>query len=90
LILNYLLNFCGTLQLIFVQLIVVEYLLGNTKLKETLTKEVAQKILLRIGKKYNVSAILQKEVPIVYNAALHTLNEESRYLEETIRLLHRN
>jgi len=68
---------------------VVEYLLFNTKLKETLTKEEAQKILVSIGNKYKVISIVQKDLPIIYSMTSFTLdNERHQNLTTTIRLLH--
>jgi len=68
---------------------VIEYLLFNTNLKETITKEEIQKILFRIGKKFHVSEILQKELPINYTVGEDPIQEERQCdLTTTIRLLH--
>jgi len=68
---------------------VVEYLLRNSALNETLLSEEIQKILFRIGNKYKVTAILQKDFPIFDKVTSPTLNEErQRNLTETIRLLY--
>jgi len=65
----------------------VEYLLLNTwgkRLKETLSPAKVQ-ILIRIGNKFHVSHILQKEFPIIYNTDLLPLNEE-RHLDLSVRI----
>jgi len=67
---------------------VVEYLLYNTKLKETLTIEEAQQILFRIGTKFHISHILHKDFPILSNVESARNEDRLCNLLVVIRLLH--